>query len=203
MVCSDDRSQEICEACRIADIHVPEEVAIIGVDNDEVFCELSNPRLSSVAFNTEKAGYEAAELLDKLISGRKVKDIRVVVHPTHIVTRHSTDILAVEDEEAAKAIRFIREHQNKSIQVCDVVNAVGVSRRSLERRFRKSLGRSVHEEIRRVHIDQVCRMLIGTNLSVTKISRVLGYPDIDNIARYFKKEKGTTPLAYRKRYGRK
>lgn len=203
MACSDNRSQEVCEACKIAELHVPEEVAVIGVDNDEVFCELSNPPLSSVAFNTEKAGYDAAELLNKLMSGQIAEDIRIVVHPVHIATRHSTDILAIGDAEVAKAVRFIRDHHNKSIQVADVVNAVTISRRNLERRFRNALNRSVHEEIRRVHVGQVARMLVETTLSVTRIVSSLGYPDIDNIAKYFKRETGLRPLAYRKQYGEK
>lgn len=203
MCCSDNRSHELSEACRAAGIHVPEEVAIVGVDNDELFCDLSNPPLSSVAFNTEKAGYEAAEMLDRLMNHEPVEDTKILVHPTQVVTRHSTDILAIEDEEVAAAVRYIRDHNKESLQVKNVVDSVAVSRRGLERRFRKALGRSIHEEIRRVHIEQVCLMLAQTNLSVTKIAATLGYPNIDNIAHYFKREKGMTPRAYRKLYGGK
>ena len=203
MSCSDNRSQEICEACKFADLHVPEEVAVIGVDNDEVFCSLSNPPLSSVAFNTEKAGYDAAELLDRTIAGECSEPTKVLVSPTRVVTRHSTDILAIDDSLVAESVRFIRENFRKSIQVSDIVSSLAVSRRTLERRFRKSLGRSVHDEIRRVHADQAAQMLVETNLSVSEIAIALGYPDIDNIARYFKKEKGLTPLAYRKKFGGK
>jgi LacI family transcriptional regulator len=203
MACFDSRGQELIGICKTIGLHVPEEVAIIGVDNDEVFCNLSNPPLSSVVLNREKAGYETAELLDRLMAGEKMAGQIITVRPTHIVTRQSTDTLAIEDREVAKAMRFIREHSRKSVQVCDVVNVVTISRRSLERRFRQYLGRSVHQEIKRVHIEQIALILVETNLSVSKIALALGYPDIDNIGRYFSREKGMTPLAYRKKYGGK
>jgi len=126
-----------------------------------------------------------------------------MVRPTGIVTRQSTDILAIEDPVVAASIRFIREHSRGSIQVSDVANAVMVSRRSLERRFRKVLDKSVHKEIQQLHVEQVAQLLVETNMSISQIALTLGYPDIDNIGRYFKKEKGMTPLAYRREYGGK
>lgn len=205
MTCTDDRSQDVIEACKIAALHVPEEVAIIGVDNDELVCELSGPPLSSIALNTQRSGYEAAELLDKMMSRKRKKftDRTIVVHPTHIVTRQSTDILAMGDRDVVAAIRFIRRHAKEMIQVDDVVDTVTVSRRSLEQRFRKELGHSVLAEIKRARVDQVARMLVETNLSVSQISLALGYAGVENIARYFRSEKGMSPLAYRKLYGQK
>jgi LacI family transcriptional regulator len=203
MTCTDDRSQDVIEACKIAALHIPEQIAIIGVDNDQLVCELSNPPLSSIALNTERSGYEAAELLDTMMSRKKRNPDRytVVVHPTHIVTRQSTDIFAMKDHEVACALRFIRRHAKEIIQVRDVVDAVGVSRRSLEHRFRKELGHSVLDEIKRVRVDQVAKMLVETNLSVSQIALALGYTGVENIARYFKSEMAMSPLAYRKLYG--
>lgn len=205
MTCTDDRSQDVVEACKIAGLHVPEELAIIGVDNDELVCELSGPPLSSIALNTQRSGYEAAELLDKMMSRKRKKfaDQTIVVHPTHIVTRQSTEILAMEDRDVAAAVRFIRRHAGQVIQVGDVADAVAVSRRSLEQRFRRELGRSVLAEIKRARVDQVARMLVETNLSVSQIALALGYSGVENIARYFRSEKGMSPLAYRKLYGQK
>jgi len=111
--------------------------------------------------------------------------------------------LAIEDSEVVQAVRFIRKHTKEPIQVGDVVNAVTLSRRVLEKRFRRALGRSVHNEIRRVRIEQVARMLMETNLSVSQIALDLGYPGVDHIARHFRREKAMSPLTYRKRYGRK
>jgi len=203
MACNDDRAREVIEACKIAGLHVPEEVAILGVDNDDLVCNLSHPPLSSIALNFERAGYEAAELLDKLMTGEKMADERIVVRPTHIVTRQSTDILAIEDKEVAEAVRFIRQHCREPIQVSDVVDAVSVSRRSLYQQFRRVLGRSPNEEIRRARVEQIVRMLVETNLPVSKIALALGYSGVAHIARYFRQEKGMNLQSYRKLYGRK
>ena len=204
MACTDDRSQDVAEACKIAGLHIPEQVAIIGVDNDDMVCNLTNPQLSSIAVGWERAGYEAAELLDKLMTGKeKMKNQFIKVEPLYPVSRQSTDILAIEDTDIAKAVRFIRQHCKEPIRVDDVVAAVALSRRILEKRFRKILGRSVLCEIRRVRVEQIVRMLIGTNLPISQIASSLGYPGVDHIARYFRKEKAMTPLAYRKKFGNK
>jgi len=203
MACNDDRGQEVIEACNIAGLHVPDEVAIVGVDDDRLICGLTDPSLSSIPLNFERAGYEAAELLDKLMAGEKLADHNIIIRPTHIVSRQSTDILAIDDREVAAAVHFIRQHASQEIHVGDVVNAVTLSRRVLEKRFRRILGRSVHEEIRRVRVGQVARMLVETNLSVSRIALALGYPGVDHIARYFRREKEMSLLAYRKKYGGK
>ena len=203
MTCTDDRSQHIIEASKIAGLHVPEEVAIIGVDNDEMICNLTDPPLTSIVQNAERAGYEAAELLDKMMSGKKASRQTIKVEATHIVTRQSTDILAIEDRDVVEALRFIRQHSKKPIQVSEVVEQVAMSRRSLEYRFRKFLNRSVQEEIRRIRIERVIQMLVETNLPVSRIAMALNYPSIEHISRYFRKEKGMSPQAYRKKFGQK
>ena len=203
MTCTDDRSQQVVEACKLVALHVPEDVAIIGVDNDRLVCSLSNPPLSSVALAAERSGYEAAELLDKLMSGTRMAKQKIIIQPTHVVTRQSTDVLAIEDSDVAAAVGFIRERARETIQVQDVVDAVALSRRGLEKRFRRVLGRSVLAEIRRVHIEQVARMLTETNLPVSQIAFALGFDGVDHIARYFRREKGISPLKYRKKYGQK
>jgi len=203
MTCTDDRSQQVIEACKLIGLHVPEDVAIIGVDNDKLVCNLSNPPLSSVALATERGGYEAAELLDRLMSGESRVNQRIIIRPTHVDTRQSTDILAIEDPEVAAAVSFIRENAKEAIQVQDVVDSGTLSRRGLERRFRRILGRSILAEIRRVRIEQVAQMLAETNLPISQIALRLGYQSVDHIARYFRREKGLSPLKYRKEYGQK
>lgn len=203
MACNDDRAQDVTEACKIAGLHVPHDVAVLGVDNDDLVCDLTNPPLSSIAVNNERAGYEVAELLDKLMAGKKVTKRRIVARPTHVVTRQSTDIFAIEDTEIAKAAHFIHEHSKEPIHVDMVVDAVALSRRVLEYRFQKIMGRSVLSEIRRVRVDQVARLLTETNLSVKEITEALRFPGIEHIARYFRREKGLSLLQYRKRYGQK
>lgn len=203
MACVDDQSQHVLQACQIASLEVPSDVAIIGVDNDELICKLSNPPLSSVALAAERAGYEAAELLDKLMAGERIENPAVITRPTHVETRQSTDILAMENVIVARAVQFIRQHANESIQVADVVEAVPVSRRSLQLQFRRVLGHSILEEIRRTRIEQIAEMLTKTSLPISKLALALGFTGIDHVARFFRKEKGMSPLAYRRLYGPK
>jgi LacI family transcriptional regulator len=203
MACNDDCGEQVIEACKIAGLHVPHEVAIIGADNDELVCDLSDPPMSSVALNFERAGYESAQALDRLMHGRAVGELRIVVPATHVVTRQSTDMEAVDDASLARALRFIRDHAREVIAVPDVARAAGLSRRVLEKRFRRVLRRSTLREIRRVRVNQICRMLVETNQTVARIALALGYSSAEHVARYFRQEKRMTPLTYRRRYGRK
>lgn len=203
MAANDDRGEQVIEACKIAGIRVPDEVAVVGVDNDELVCELSDPPMSSIALNFERAGYESAAVLDRLMRGWAVTGKKILVAATHVVTRRSTDILAATDRNVAAALQFIRDHAREMISVPDVARSAGVSRRSLEKRFQQTLRRSVLSEIRRVRVNQVCRMLAETNLPVSEIAAALGYTGPEHIARYFRRETGTTPLAYRRKFGHK
>ncbi len=149
LACVDERAHQLVEACREADLCVPEDVAVLGVNNDEIVCNLSNPPISSIAQNFEKAGYQLAELLVKKVSGQKITINKVVFEALHVVTRQSTDILAVEDTDVAWALNFIRNNVRQNLQVDNVADNACLSRRNLELRFRKALGRSVYYEIRR------------------------------------------------------
>ena len=202
MACNDDCGYYVMEACQVADLRVPDDVAVIGVDNDELICDLTAPPMSSVALSHETAGYRAAQLLDEIMAGKNV-DVKTIIplEASHIVIRQSTDILAIEDTELGNAIRFIRQHSGESIQVSDVVDTVTVSRRVLERRFREVLKKSIHDEIRRVRVERVVRMLLETDLSISQIALDLGYPSDKHVARYFHKEKGLTPQQYRRKFG--
>lgn len=203
MTSNDDRGRQLTEVCKIVGLRVPEEVAIIGVDNDDLVCELSDPPLSSVDLNVERGGYEAAELLDRLMKGEKMRNQSIIIPPTHIKTRQSTDILAIEDKDIINAVRFINENARRPIRVGEVADAAALSRRALQQRFRRSLNRTVHDEIRRARMKQVARMLAETNLSVSEIASTLGYFGVEKISRYFRREMGMTPVAYRKRHGLK
>lgn len=198
MACNDDRGHHVIEACKLYDIKIPEEVAVLGVDNDILACDLCEPPLSSVALNVEKAGYQAAELLDRLMNGETMHHQRILVKPTHVVTRRSTDILSIKDADVSEALRFIRDNCFRPISVEDVVDAIPVSRRVLEKRFRKILNRSVLQEIRRARTDAASRMLIETEMSISQIADKLGYAETAHLSRYFHKEKGMSPIAFRK-----
>lgn len=201
MACNDDRGQDVLHACKIADLDVPDDIAVLGVDNDELICDLSRPSLTSIALNTEKAGYEAAALLDKLMSGdEKMANQTIMVQPTHVVTRQSTEILAIENREVIRAVRYIRQYAKRAIQVTDVVDVTSLSRRVLEKRFRSILGRSILKEIRHSRVNQIARMLIETNQSILQIALATGFTDANHISRYFQQEKEISPIAYRKQY---
>ena len=201
MTCSDEHGMHLIEACKAAKLRIPEDVAIIGVDNDELVCELATPPLSSVASNTIKAGFDAAQLLDRLMDGKVIakEAAPILVHPTHVVSRQSTDIYYVEDSEVASAIHFIRQNASKHIQVNDVVEATNISRRYLEQRFRKTLSISIHEQIKRVHIKHISRALLDTEVHISMIAHSCEYPTVGSLARFFKHETGMTPTEFRKK----
>ncbi len=174
MACDDYRGREVLEACRLADIQVPEEIAVVGVDNDELLCELADPPLSSVAMNTQQGGYRTAELLDQLMRRKIRKPRHLVVEPLHVVTRRSTDIVAMEDRCVAAALNFIHHQAGRPIQIDDVVRHVAVSRRALEIRFRETLGRTILSEIQRIRLQRAKRLLLETDLLAAAGGRVSG-----------------------------
>ena len=200
MACNDDRALQVVEACKLAGLHVPDEIAVLGVDNDVLVCDLSDPPISSIALTTEAAGYAAAELLDRLMRGEKMTGQRIVVFATHIVTRTSTDITAVTDREVAAAVRFIRQHAEGAMQVGDVVNATTVSRRVLENRFRVALRRSIHQEIQRMRVNHIIQLLVGTDMTIKEIARRSGFESPWHIARYFRRVTGLSLREYRGRH---
>ena len=197
MACNDDRGREVLEACRAAGVRVPEEVAVVGVDNDSLLCELSDPPLSSVALNTERGGYEVAALLDKLMRGRVRTPRRIMVEPLYVVTRRSTDVVALDDREVASALRWIGQSADRPIQVDDVVRHVGHSRRALEIRFRQAVGRSIHAEIQRVHLERAKRLLRETDLPMPKVAEASGFASPSYFGVVFRRGLGMTPARYR------
>lgn len=176
MACNDDRGEQVVEACKIAGLEVPDEVAIVGADNDDLVCDLCDPPMSSVAIHFERAGFEAAQVLDQRMRGRKVPTAKIVVQASHVVTRRSTDILAVADPRLATALRFIRDHANEAISVPDVARAAGLSRRVLEKRFQLQLRRSALSEIRRIRVSQLSQLLAETSQPISRIARPLATP---------------------------
>ncbi len=204
MACNDDRAQNVSEACKIAGLRVPDDVGIVGADNDELVCELSHPPVSSVAINFERAGFEAARELHRLMRHPKRSRPRnILVEASHVVPRQSTDVLFMDDMAISRGIRFIRQNCRRQIGVSDVAQAAGLSRRVLEKRFRGVLRRSVLSEIRHARVEQIARMLVETNQSVSEIALATGFPGVEHLARYFRREKQMTPLNYRRAYGHK
>ena len=202
MACNDDCGQQVIEACKLAHLAVPDSVGVLGADNDEVVCGLSDPPMSSVAINFERAGYEAALVLFRLLRGIRRVPAKIAVHATHVIARRSTDITAVSDPHVTKALQFIHDHARGNMMVMDVASAVALSRRALEIKFRQEIGCSILEHIRRVRTDQIVRLLVETELSVVQIAESLGFSDVQHFARYFRASKQTSPLVYRRTYGK-
>ena len=200
MTCNDERACELIEAAHLAGVAIPEEMAVIGADNDELLCNLSDPPLSSIGLNGDKAGFEAAALLDRLMAGEKMAGQEVIAEPTGVVARKSTDIMAVADPAVSAATRFIQAHSAEIIRVDDVVNATPLSRRLLERRFRLILGRSILKEIQRVHIESAVKMLLETDMSIGQISHNAGFSNPTHLGVIFKQRMKMTPFAYRKAF---
>jgi LacI family transcriptional regulator len=200
MACNDDRGQHITEACSSAKIKVPYEVAIIGVDNDEYICDTSNPPLSSVELEIEKAGFRACALLAKMMAGKKLPPQTITVPPIRVVTRQSTDFIATDDKAVSQAIQFIKQNARGNVQVNEVVKHSGISRRYLHQKFMKILGHTIYDEIRRVRINLICQMLLDTDLSIAEIAFELKYDSPSHISRYFKQKMRMSPLDYRKKY---
>jgi LacI family transcriptional regulator len=143
MACNDDRGHHVLEACKIAGLRVPEDIAVIGVDNDSLMCDLCDPPLTSVALNSVTAGYQCAELLHRLMKGEPMQGQEIIVKPTHVFKRQSTDILAISDINVTNAIRYIRQNAKNKIRVDDIVAQTSLNRRSLEMHFRKTMNRSI------------------------------------------------------------
>lgn len=200
MACSDHHAQRILDACQRARVAVPEEVAVVGVDDDEEICRLSNPPLTSIVLNSEKAGYEGAKLLAKLMRGRGKpgKPEVLLIPPVGIATRRSTDVTAINDPLIANAARFIREQACRGVTVEELLSEFKTSRSVFYQRFHDTLGRSPHYEILRVQLERVKNLLCQTTLPLKTIAEMAGFnnPNYLNVA--FKREVGQTPGEFRR-----
>lgn len=197
MACTDQLGFWLLDACDRAGISVPDEVAVVGVENDEILCMMSRPQLSSVAFNSTRIGYEAAALLSRLMKGAPVPQEPFLVTPLGIVTRQSSDVVAVDCPELAAALRFIRENACKGIQVNDILKQVPMSRTALERQMKTAIGRSPKAEIIRTQLERAKELLVSTEFSLAQITERIGFRHAQYFSTLFKEKTGETPGAYR------
>jgi LacI family transcriptional regulator len=197
MACNDIRGQQVLNACRDVGIAVPEDVAVLGVDNDDVLCDLSYPTLSSVVLDTLRIGYEAAALLERMMGGQPPPQRTTFIPPLDVLTRRSTDVLAIEDRHLAQAVRFIREHACEGITVEDVLSHVPLSRSVFERRFARLFGRTPKAEILRARLDRVKQLLAETEIPLKLIALKTGFTHPEYMNVIFKERTGQTPGQYR------
>jgi LacI family transcriptional regulator len=201
LMCANDRfAWNAIDTCRGSGIAVPEEVAVIGVDNDTFLTEMARPTLSSTELGGDRIGFEAARLLDLQLAGQAVAEMVTEIPPVGVITRHSTEVLSIDDSVVAEAVQFIRQNASRSISVDDVLRAVAMSRRNLERRFRRAMRRSLLDEIRRVHIDRAAKLLRETELPIPQIAEQSGYASHVRFSTVFRQQMETTPTGYRQKF---
>lgn len=200
MACNDMRALQVITAAQLAQLLVPEQVAVLGANNDAVRCELSYPPLSSVATDPFQSGHQAAETLDRMMAGLPVEHSQLRIDPRGVVTRHSTDVLAVDDRNVAAALAYIREHACDGITVDQVLRHAAASRSQLEKKFRRFLGRSPQSEIRRVQIEQIRRLLVETEYPLKKIAELAGFEHVEYMSVVFKRITALTPGEFRRRH---
>lgn len=201
MACNDLRAQQVLDACQFRDIAVPEEVAVVGVDNDEVLCQICNPPLSSVIPNAHEVGFRAAETLQRLIDGKELEERESLVPPLGLAARASSDVIAIPDVKMSRALQIIREMACSGVSVEEVARLAGTSRSTLERKARKFLGVSPQEHIRRVQIRRAKELLMTSEMSVEQIARLTGFEHVEYLHVLFKKHNGISPGQFRKRGG--
>jgi LacI family transcriptional regulator len=199
LACFDFRAQQILVAAQENGILVPEEVAVIGVNNDLIRCELSFPPLSSVAPNAFQSGYRAAETLADLLAGRKPATLDERIEPLGVVARPSTDVLAIDDKMLVSAISFIRLNAFRGISVSRVVQHAYSSRSQLEKKFRRHLGHSPQAEIRRVQVEKIKQLLLETDFPLKKIAELAGFEHVEYMCVVFKRLAGESPGSHRKK----
>jgi LacI family transcriptional regulator len=198
---NDDRSVNILESCRALGFGVPQDIAVIGVDDDPYICDLANPPLSSMSMASDRTSYEAAELLHQMIKGTtRMAGQRILAAAAGVAARQSTDILMVRDADVRAALQVIRENVNRPIQIRDVVRATNLSHRTLNDRFYRECGSSILKQMTNSRIAHISRLLRETDLTVGKISRMVGFDSDHHFARYFRRAARMTPQKYRRRF---
>ncbi|MBT3193071.1 MAG: DNA-binding transcriptional regulator [Verrucomicrobia bacterium] len=197
---NDDRAEAVIDSCHTLAVGVPEDISILGADDDANICSLANPPLSSVRIASDQAGFEAARLLHQMIRGEaEMAGQRIVAPVVGVTSRQSTDVLMVENKEVRKALRFIRENANRPIRVSDVVDATALSHRSLNEQFHAALGGSIVTQLTRARIDFISELLTDSDLRIQEIAQTVGYEDDRHFARYFKRATGLTPQEHRRK----
>ncbi len=197
---NDSMGLRISDICRQSGLRIPEDIALLGVDDDDLFCGLAHPPLSSVKTPLERIGYEAAKMLAHLIAGGEPPKEPLLFSPMHVVTRNSTDVLAIADPDLAAAVRFIHQNAHRPIGIKQLLDDIGLSRRSLERKFQAVYKRSPFEELLRVRLQRAKDLLSGTDLPMSIVAEQSGFGTGKQLSMTFQKRLGMTPTTYRRQY---
>ena len=203
MACDDNQACFLVEACNCIGIRIPLEAAIIGVDNDEVLCNMTDPSLSSIDVDIERGGYEAAELAHQMFLDPSIPGHDIVLEPLRIVPRTSSNVMATKDAAIHDALQYINDNIDHKIQVSDVLEHVPLSRRLLEQRFLKETGTTVYQYISTMRINRFEQLLLSSKDSIADIAARMDEPDAKNLSRRFRALRGCTPSEYRKKNAKK
>ncbi len=198
--CNDVRARHLAHVCHEMGARIPEEVALLGADNDSLMCEFTTPPLSSIDVAVERIGYEAAALLDGLMAGAPAPDRPIRIEPRGVVARRSSDVLAISDADVAQALRFIRAQAMRPLTIDEVADATMVSRRALERRFRAVMGQSLGHTIALTRVDRAKDLLVHTPLRTSEIAERCGFQHVQHFNALFKRWAGCSMADYRRRH---
>ncbi|MDO4585031.1 MAG: DNA-binding transcriptional regulator [Planctomycetia bacterium] len=200
LVSYDFHARSVLEVCQSEGIAVPEEIAVLGINNEKWFCRLQNPPLSSLIQNSYKTGYETARILCNKIQGKEIPNFPVLFPPVGVCTRRSTDLIAVEDEDVADTLRWIRREACQGLTVERIVAEVGLSRRTLERKFQQAFGRTMKEEIHRVRMERAKELLLESRLPIGNVARSLGFCSHAHFVHIFRQQTGLTPSEFLRQF---
>ena len=198
--CDDHFALQISETCNVYNINVPDDIAILGVDNDDLLCNISDPPLSSIVLDVENGGYNAGKLLHQLITKEITEPFNIVVNPLIIERRKSTEKYAVSDKNIRTILNYIEKNYANHLSVEELVKQVPLSRRVLEKKFKEETGESLYQYIQNYRIDLFTRLLITTDYSLFEAALQSGFENYKNVSRVFRKYKSLSPAEYRKRY---
>lgn len=198
--CDDNFALRISQICKINNIKIPEEISLLGVDNDELICNLSDPPISSIVTDVERGGYEAGRLIDRLMKGERKEPFNIVIKPTRFELRKSTEKYNVSNEHISKVVNYIENNFTSDINIEAFSEMVPLSRRNLEVKFKEEMGTSIYQFILQCRIDYFAHLLLTTDRTLFDLAIESGFNDCKNISRIFKKMKGYTPVEYRKKY---
>lgn len=198
--CDDYYASQITETCKMYNIDIPNDISVLGVDNDELLCQISDPPLSSIVLDVENGGYEAGRLLHRLMNKEISEPYDIIIKPVRIECRESTEKYAVKDIHIEKAVRYIENHFNQQIAISDILEEVPLSRRVLEKKFKKELGIPVYQYLQAYRVEKFTELLINTELPLSDIAMKCGFDEYKNVSRVFIKRKQMTPLQYRNKF---
>ena len=198
--CDDNFALRVSQYCKINNIRIPEDISLLGVDNDELICNLSDPPISSIVTDVEKGGYEAGRLIDRMTKGEIKEPFNIIIRPTRFELRKSTEKYAIGNEYISQIVNFIEDNFISDINIEELTELVPLSRRNLEVKFKDEMGTSIYQFILSCRIDYFAHLLVTTDRTLFDLALESGFNDCKNIARIFKKMKGCTPVEYRRKY---